>query len=319
VRRTTLAVALAALATAGSAGAELPSYPSGTSVGEGEPLKAYATVSPTVQLFGGTVTATLAVVADTKWVDPLRLRAVPSFTPYRPVRRPTVTRLSVGRFAQVTWTWTLRCLTSPCVPRIPPSDRFHVFRFHPVKLEYLGKPTYSISASWPALEVYSQLSVATAQLVLGNGRLHWTFHPAPVAAPTYRISPTFLFWLALGIGVAFFAAGALIGWRWYRATRPPALAELSAVEPRTTLERALAVLAWAHERGDETLQRKAFERVADELGVEFQVAEVDTLTRAAREFAWSPRTPGDEEVENFAEQARGTSKRNEPEHEEDGA
>jgi hypothetical protein len=74
------------------------------------------------------------------------------------------------------------------------------------------------------------------------------------------------------------------------------------IDPGTPLERALAVLRYAHRHGDETLQRKAFERVAGELGVE----QADELTRIARELAWSPRTPEGEEVEDFAEQARGT-------------
>jgi hypothetical protein len=69
----------------------------------------------------------------------------------------------------------------------------------------------------------------------------------------------------------------------------------------TPLERAIAVLRYAHEQGDETLQRKAFERVAGELGIE----RADELTLIARELAWSARTPEDEEVEEFAEQARG--------------
>ena len=73
------------------------------------------------------------------------------------------------------------------------------------------------------------------------------------------------------------------------------------IDPGTTLERALAVLRYAHRHGDETLQRKAFERVAGELGVE----RADELTLIARELAWSPRTPEDEEVEEFAEQALG--------------
>jgi hypothetical protein len=318
MRRVALLVGVVALAGAASAGATLPNYPSGTSVGEGVPLKAYASLSPTVQFFGAPVIATLAVVADTKFVDPLRLRVVPSFKPYRPVRPVTIERLRVGRFAQVTWTWTLRCLTLPCVPRIPPSDRFHVFRFQPVNLKYLtadGRPAYKITASWPALEVYSQVTVATEQRVIGNGRLHWAIHPAPVAAPTYRISPSTLFWLALGIGIAFFALAALLAWRWYLAVRPRPVMEPDVVAARTTLERALAVLAWAHEHGDETLQRKAFERVADELGLEAPLPEVDELTRTARELAWSSRTPADYEVETFAEQARGTGKRDELEPE----
>ena len=74
----------------------------------------------------------------------------------------------------------------------------------------------------------------------------------------------------------------------------------------TPLERALALLAWAHARGDETLQRKALERVAGELHVETPVPEVDELSRTARELAWSARTPEDDEVETFSERARGT-------------
>jgi hypothetical protein len=74
------------------------------------------------------------------------------------------------------------------------------------------------------------------------------------------------------------------------------------MDPGTPLERALAVLRYAHEHGDETLQRKAFERVAGELGVE----RAGELAQIARELAWSQRTPEDEEVEEFAEQARGT-------------
>ena len=128
--RRVLFVAVSALVVAAPAAARLPVFPSGSSVGEGAPLKAYATITPTVHLFGDSVTAKLAVVADTKWVDPARVRVNASFTPYEPTRSPAVLRYSVGRFAQVTYTWTLRCISSPCVPHVPPSDKFHVFRFH---------------------------------------------------------------------------------------------------------------------------------------------------------------------------------------------
>lgn len=310
----TLLIALAALATAAPAAALTPiptppNFPSGSSIGEGVPLKAYASVTPTVQLFGAPVTATLAIVADTKWVDPSRLQVTSSFVPYKPVAAPTVTRLQVGRFAQITWRWTLRCLTSPCVPRIPPSDRVHVFRFHQAHIRYLGandKPEYELNTNWPQLEVYSQLTVATVDQVLGSGKLHWTFHLTPIASPTYARSPTLLFWLALGLGLGLFAGAAFLGWRLYLSLRPqPVVA--TAAEAGTPLERALAVLAYAHERGDETLQRKAFERVADELGFDTE----DELTRTARELAWSQRTPEDDEIEVFSEQARETGKRDE--------
>src|SRR5205823_9432159 len=123
MRRAVL-VMLAVLGLAGPAAAGLPALEQGSSVGEGVPLKAYASITPTVHLFGDDVTAKIAIVADTKWVDPARLRVAADFTPYQVTKAPTVLRLRVGRFSQVTWTWTLRCLTSPCVPRMPPSDKF---------------------------------------------------------------------------------------------------------------------------------------------------------------------------------------------------
>ena len=80
--------------------------------------------------------------------------------------------------------------------------------------------------------------------------------------------------------------------------RPAAARRAAETLEGSTLERALAVLAWAHEHGDETLQRKAFERVASELGV---VPQVDELSQAAHELAWSPRIPEHDEVEAFTD------------------
>lgn len=290
--------------------AALPNYSSGTSIGEGVPLKAYATLTPQVHLFGDTVTARLAVVADTKWVDPERLRVSAGFEPYKAVRTPQRTSYSVGRFQQVTWTWTLRCITTACVPRVPPSERFHIFRFRTIHIEYValnGKRAYGIDATWPKVEVVSQVSPGVATFLERTKHLNWRYHVAPVAAPTYRVSPTTLFRLALGASIVALLGAALLGARWYRLIRPRRL-QASGTPAGTPLERALAVLAWAHARGDETLERKALERVAGELDVETPIPEVDELSRAARELAWSARTPEDEEVETFSERARGSGR-----------
>jgi len=299
--RRALLVAAAALVVAAPASARLPVYKTGSSLGEGVPLKAYATVTPAVHLFGDSITAKLAVVADTKWIDPMRLRVHTDFTPYASTRL-SVYRVHVGRYAQVTWTWTLRCITSPCVPRLPPSDKFHVFHFAPARIDYVAinkQPLYGINASWPPVEVLSQVSPGVAAFLAKTNHLNWRLGMTPVASPTYRVSPSLLFWLALGLAGVLGAAALWLGYRWYLVVRPyraPAY-----VEHGTPLERALAVLRFAHQHGDETLQRKAFERVAGELGVE----QADELTRIAREHAWSARTPEDDEVEEFAEQARG--------------
>ena len=71
-------------------------------------------------------------------------------------------RLRVGRFVQVTWTWTLHCVTPSCVPRVPPSDVFHVFHFPPVRIGDVRairrQDAYGINASFPPVEVLSQVS-----------------------------------------------------------------------------------------------------------------------------------------------------------------
>jgi hypothetical protein len=300
------------------AAAELPNFQSGSSVGEGVPLKAYATIAPQVHLFGDVITARLAVVADTKWVNPARLRVSTDFKPYTLVHRSTKATLRVGRFEQLTWTWTLRCLTNACVPRAPPSERFHVFRFQLIHIDYLtpnGRRAYGIVATWPKVQVVSQVSPGVAKFLERTHHLNWRFHIAPVAAPTYRVSPGVLFWLALGAGIAMLLGASALAWRWYRLVRPHRLQEPGGATG-TPLERALAVLAWAHARGDETLERKALERVAGELDVEQPVPQVADLSHTARELAWSSRTPEDEEVETFSERARDTGRRVETETEE---
>jgi hypothetical protein len=304
------AALLGAAALPHRAVADLPNFPSGTSVGEGVPLKAYATVTPQVHLFGDVVTARLAVVADTKWVDPERLRVSTGFNPYKIVRTPQRTSYSVGRFEQVTWTWTLRCITTKCVPRVPPSERFHIFRFQTIHIQYVkanGKPAYGIDATWPKVEVQSQVSPGVTAFLQKTNHLNWRFHITPLATPTYRVSPVVLFWLALGAGIAMLLVAVVFGWRWYRLIRPRKVYGPGAATG-TTLERALAVLAWAHARGDETLERKALERVAGELRVETPAQGADDLSRTARELAWSSRTPEDDEVETFSEQARGSGR-----------
>jgi hypothetical protein len=310
-----LAALAAALVLAGTAAAasgppksthpSLPFHSSGSVVGEGQPLKAYASIAPTVHLFGDTLVAKLAVVADTRWVDPTRLRVSAGFAPYT-ATGPTMLRLHVGRFEQMTWTWRLRCLTANCVPVLPPSEKFHVFHFPSAHIDYLGpsgKRAFGIDATWPSVEVLSQVSPGVQKALVIARKYDWQYKLAPVAAPTFRISPTLLYWLALGLA-GLLALGALLtAGRWYRVLRPRAGS--AAAQQGTALERALALLAWAHEHGDETLQRKAFERVASELGV---VPEVDRLSEAAHEMAWSPQLPEDEEVATFTEQAREQGK-----------
>lgn len=297
-RRALLLGALAALAVAAPAAAVLQPVP-GSSVGDGVPFKAYASLAPSVHLFGDLVTARVAVVADTKWVRPERLRVTADFAPYEPVRQhPVVLRAGNGRFLQITWTWQLRCLTAPCVPSKPPSDKYHVFTFHPAHIDYLapdGTRKYGITAGFPQVEVLSQVSPGVLSFLERHNALNWQFRVAPVASPTYSVSPSLVFWIALVLACAAGGAGLLVAGRWALSFRPAATAPTG---PSTALDRALALFFWARDRGDETLQRKALERVADEL--EPAGAE---LSEAARALAWSPETPEGEEVRSISDRA----------------
>jgi len=272
----------------------VPPQAAGSVIGEGLPLKAYASITPTVHMFGDTLTANLAVVADTKWVDPHKLSVQTQFAPYKPIHAPQVLRLHYWRFEQVTWIWKLRCLDSTCVPRVPPSDKYRTFAFQPAHISYAKQ--YDLQAYWPTVEVVSQISPGVANLILQTKRIKWQTPLTPVSTPTYRTSPSLVFWLAAAFASLLGAASLLLAGRWALFIWPRR--SRLRIAPGTPLERALAVLRYAHERGDETLQRKAFERVADELGVE----RADELTRIARELAWSSRTPEDEEIEAFAVQ-----------------
>lgn len=272
-----------------------PPQRGGSVIGEALPLKAYATITPSVHLFGDVLTAKLAVVADTKWVKPNDLHVMTRFLPYRPIQLPQVIHLHSGRFEQITYTWKLRCLDSSCVPRPPPTEKYHVFRFTPAQIRYAH--AYTLNAYWPPVEVVSQISPGAAAFLETTNHIKWQTAIAPVAKPTYQLRPTAVFWLALALAMLLGAAAVVSAGGWYLVVRPRR-ASFDHL-PGTPLERALAVLRYAHETGDETLQRKAFERVAGELGAE----RADELTNVARELAWSPRTPEDEEIEQFAVQA----------------
>jgi len=302
--RRLLVAAVVALALAAPAAATLPQLPSGSSIGDGVPLKAYASLTPQVHLFGDPVQASVAVVADTRWVDPARLRVTASFKPYAPVHAPTVLRLQTGRFEQITWTWTLRCLSAACVPRYPPSDTAHVFRFPLAHVDYLaasGRVAYGITTSWPPLAAISQLTpAALTELDRKNG-LPWKASFTPLAAPAYSMRPGLLYWLSLSLAAVLACAALLLAGRWALRMRPRRVAEPTFSPTASPLERALVLLAWARAHDDETLQRKALERVADELGTE--VAGIDELTEKARELAWSSRGPEGEEVDAFSKQA----------------
>jgi hypothetical protein len=303
-RAVVVGAVLTALAVAAPAGATIPPTPGGSVLGKNLPLKVYASVDPAVHLFGDPITAQVAVVADRKWVAPSNVHVIVHFHPYQPIAPPTLVRASNGRLLQLTWTWKLRCLTAKCLPVTKTSDLARVFQFSPAHVEYVaptGQVRYSLNARFERIAVLSELSPAEVT-DLGNQQLKWYSHLTPLPAPRYRVSPSHLFWLSLALAAVLAATGLALAGRWAWQFRPARAAQ--APLRGSSLERALTLFFWARAHDDETLQRKALERVADELPYD-----VHDLSETARALAWSEETPEEEDVQDISERA-GISRRN---------
>lgn len=272
------------------------------SAAAGPPLRAYTGIQPAVQLFGDTIRARLAVVADTSVVDPARLRVSATFAPYALVTAPRLATEGAGRYEQLTWTWTLRCLSAKCLSAGPSSEKPRVFRFPEAQVSYLrpdGKPGPPLTAVWPRVEVLSRLSPGVARDLRVREKFDFGYSVAPVAAPTFRVRPALLFALALALAAMLVACALAVAAPRYLSIRPRRRAP--ARSAGTPLARALSLLTWAHAQGNETLQRKAFERVGDELAV---ARTENGLSETAHELAWRPELPDEAEVQAFARQAR---------------
>jgi hypothetical protein len=294
MRRAVLAALIVALATAGPAAAA-------------HHLKATATLAPPVQLFGNTVTARVSVVTDTTHVDPARLHVIAKFSPYRPVGPPKEVQVASGRYVQTTWTWKLSCLIAVCVPlgsasspSAPSAVASHVFSFPPAQVRGLGsngKTTYRAHLFFPQLELLSQLSPREAAYLKAHKHIQWQYPLAPAVGDAYRLPPGLVFWLAVVLAGLCGAGALVVGGRWALRLRQPAVSATPGV-PTPYLERALALFFWANAHGDETLQRKALERVADELPFD-----VHELSETAHALAWSPETPDEEDVQAISQRA----------------
>jgi len=264
------------------------------------PLRATASITPPVQLFGDAVTARVSVVADTSRVDPAKLQVTAKFAPFVPVGEPREITTGSGRYVQTTWIWQLRCLSVACIPTSLSNDAYNDFGFPPARVQapgLHGTTAYSTGTFFPAVRMVSEISSREKSLILLKGNVQWLYQLSPAAGGSFTRSPVVVFWLAVALAGLCTAAALVLSGRWILRRRAP-LAAAGAAVPASYLERALALFFWARANGDETLQRKALERVADELP--FDVVELSEITR---QLAWSPETPGGEEVEAISQRA----------------
>jgi hypothetical protein len=238
------------------------------------------------------------VLADSTQVDPATLRVLANFAPYKPVGKPTVVRAAGGPFVDTTWTWQLACLSLLCAPPALLSDTFNQFYFRPalIRVHQLDGNAYAVHRSFPPLETLSVIS-QQQRVRLQTGHAVWLDQVTPVSHPDYRVSPNLIFWLLVALAALCAVSALTLSGHWVLRMHSPHTAADTELAG-SHLERALTLFFWANARGDETLQRKALERVADELPLD-----VVELSDAARELAWSKESPEGDDVEAISQRA----------------
>jgi hypothetical protein len=263
-----------------------------------------ATLTPSTHLFAEPVVARLDVVVDGDTVDPDDVVVETDFEPYEVLRQRRTVE-DFGRLTRFRYEFGLRCLLIACIPEVLQSAAGEAetgrgerttIRLPAATISYDDpeQGEQSLSARWPPLESVSRI---TASEVPSFGFVFKT-SVTPLAAPTYRVSPTVLAVSLLLGALALLALPAWLVVGWARSRRPPPSVEEVELTP---LERALALVEWANERRNGTERREALEVLA----VELEAVEDDGLAGRARGLAWSPASPSPEEAAALVATVRG--------------
>ena len=250
----------------------------------GELLTASTSLEPQGHLFGERVTARLDIVFDAARVRADSIKGRPRFAPYTVVSR-SEQRESFENVARIRQEYVLECLGARC---LAPKRGF--FDFASVALEYvtrLGPGVQPTSAEWPELRVASR----TGADDLEGLRLRADVRDLP--SVSYGLRPAVAAAIGYSLAVLFALAGlALVA----RGLNAPALLGEALARRRarlSPLERALALVRRATERGELDGSRRALERLAKELR---RTREADLAETASR-LAWRRDQPSGASVD----------------------
>jgi hypothetical protein len=276
---------VASLAAGCSDGDDISALPAGSFVA------ASGSLSPTVHLFGDTVTAEVAAVVDSTKLDPGRLSLKTSFEPYTKVGRTQITRRDAGGLSEVRYRVKLRCLERACMTNAlgtlvnPEGGAPRSFRFPPAQLLYADpgakEPRLLRPVRFTPLESVSRINAQDTTQVYG-----FPFRAEVAPLPTLsRRDPTTIALVLLLIAAALLVLPATLALRWWRKRRQPPPPE---PEPEpTALERAITLVEWSLQRENGAERREALNLLADEL----DDLETNGLADETRVAAWSPPSP----------------------------
>jgi hypothetical protein len=261
-------------------------------------------LSPEIVFFGDTVHATVDVAVDRARWDPGSVRVGAQFSPWEVIGSPTRVEREAGPLGHVRTTYVLRCMSSPCIP---------VGQASPIEL---GEVSASVAApgalegqqqrfqaEWPLLVVFSRFAaVGFEDTEDANVDAPWRADLASLPPLSYRVSPTVLIGILVGLSLLLVVAAALLAYvAWpKREPAPPPEPEPEPLPSLTPLEQALALLEESVRVDGAGDQRRALELVAEELDA---YGDAD-LAGKARILAWSPDVPGIEQTNALAAQVR---------------
>jgi hypothetical protein len=255
-------------------------------------IRARATLTPRIVLFGDTVEARVDVTLDRTKVDPDSVQITDGFSPWAVVGEPRRVRRDAGDTAYLRTTYVLRCLTSPCMP----PGQSAPLEFNDAVIAYSATDAAagdrsSIRASWPLLLVYSRFASANLEDSQSSSA-PWHADLLSLPETSYRMSPSVLVALLLAAaGVAALAAVVLgyLAWPLRTPAPPPPEPEPPPEPVLSPLEQALELLERSVRADGAADQRRALELVAEEL--ELADWGDPELARTARALAWSEGVP----------------------------
>jgi hypothetical protein len=242
-------------------------------------------------LFGDTVIGRIDVVVDRDKIDPGTVDVEPSIGNWLATAAPTVSRTDSGAATHLVYGFSFRCLALACLPPDPEHEGRQLVPIPPARLTLVGPDgrRHTHLVRWRRVEVSSRISPVELAHLTPVDQL--PFHATiAVPAPSYRISPTALVALCAAVGGLLLALAGLLVVRFARKPAPAVVEpepEEVPVRELTPLERALALLERARERGAVPDQRRALENLAGEL----REAGAGELAGSATVLAWAEPPP----------------------------
>jgi hypothetical protein len=262
-------------------------------------LVATATIDPLSSLFADPLTAEVDVLVNPHEVDPSSVQVEPTFSPFEIRSQSQSTVHGVGAATELRYRYTIECLTGACVPLLgkPLHGGFvsTPIKLRPVQLAAKRRDgkTITDTIAWPPFSMHTRVTAEEAGLStphfppsFGAPPVSWLFPPGLAGGVLLALAAIML--LGAGALVASVAAGDTTELRLRRLPR------------LTPVERALRLAEHAAASGEVDEERKALERLAEELTRSGR----GELADRARSLAWAEGDPAAGGLETFAATVR---------------